>query len=85
MEVSDWMTHCPDLREEPAVLNVYSVGLYTFILLIPLLSTLRHTPWQALQKPEPLLEIGSCESSPQRESFYTEVYNLIQENAFISV
>lgn len=33
----------------------------------------------------PLLGIGSEESSLQREDFYTEIYNLIQENAFISV
>lgn len=34
----------------------------------------------------PLLGIGSEENSLHREDFfYTEIYNLIQENAFISV
>lgn len=33
----------------------------------------------------PWLGIGSKESSLRREGFYTEIYNLIQENAFISV
>lgn len=64
---------------------VYSTGLHTIVL--------PHSPphfgassvANIVRDLNPLLGNGSEESSLQREDFYTEIYNLIQENAFISV
>lgn len=84
MEVRERHVSVSQSVKRASSLYVYSSGLHTITLPSPpcfgaasMASVVRDlNPW---------LGIGSKESSLQREDFYTEIYNLIQENAFISV